>query len=35
MSLVPLVFLLAGVAWYAGVIVMLYKIWRKVRHLPG
>jgi hypothetical protein len=22
-------------AWYVGVIVLLFKIWRKVKHLPG
>jgi hypothetical protein len=22
-------------AWYVGVIVMLWKIWGKVRHVPG
>jgi hypothetical protein len=22
-------------AWYVGVIVLLYKIWSKVRHLPS
>jgi hypothetical protein len=22
-------------AWYVGVVVMLWKIWKKVRHLPG
>ena len=23
------------IAWYAAVIVFLYKIWQKVKHLPG
>jgi hypothetical protein len=22
-------------AWYVGIAVMLWKIWKKVRHLPG
>ncbi len=35
MGLVPLTFLLLTVGWYVGVIVLLYKIWKKVRHLPG
>jgi hypothetical protein len=26
---------LVQVAWYVAVIVLLYKIWTKVRHLPG
>ena len=26
---------LLQLAWYVAVPVMLYKIWRKVRHLPG
>ncbi len=37
-SLVPLLFLpvvLVNIAWYVAVIVLLYKIWRKVKHLPG
>ena len=24
-----------SLGWYAGVIVLLYKIWQKVKHLPG
>lgn len=35
---VPLLFLplmLVSLAWYLGVIVLLYKIWQKVKHLPG
>jgi hypothetical protein len=34
----PLLFLplmLVSLAWYVGVIVLLYKIWQKVKHLPG
>jgi len=32
----PILFVvLLQLAWYVGVAVMLYKIWRKVRHLPG
>jgi hypothetical protein len=30
---VPL--MLANLAWYVAVIVLLVKIWRKVRQLPG
>jgi hypothetical protein len=26
---------LISLAWYVGVIVFLYKIWQKVKHLPG
>jgi hypothetical protein len=26
---------LLQLVWYVGVTVMLYKIWRKVKHLPG
>jgi hypothetical protein len=33
--LIPLVFGLAGICWSVGVIVMLFKIWQKVKHLPG
>ena len=25
---------LVQVAWYVGVLVLLYKIWQKVKHLP-
>lgn len=28
-------FVLLNLAWYVAVIVFLYKIWRKVKHLPG
>lgn len=31
---VPALFALVSVAWYVGVIVLLVKIWGKVRHLP-
>ena len=34
----PLLFMplaLISLAWYVGVIVFLYKIWQKVKHLPG
>jgi hypothetical protein len=37
-SLMPLLVLplmLVSAAWYVAVIVFLYKIWQKVRHLPG
>jgi hypothetical protein len=34
-SLIPLAILLVTLAWYVGVIVMLFKIWQKVKHLPG
>jgi hypothetical protein len=26
---------LLNLAWYVAVIVFLYKIWKKVKHLPG
>ncbi len=29
------VFGLLGIAWYVGVTVLIYKIWTKVKHLPG
>ena len=32
MIIVP--FALANFAWYVAVIVFLYKIWKKVKHLP-
>ncbi len=32
---VVLVALAVGLAWYAGVIVLLVRIWQKVKHLPG
>jgi hypothetical protein len=25
----------ASLAWYVAVVVFLYKIWQKVKHLPG
>jgi hypothetical protein len=32
----PILFIgLLQFAWYVGVAVMLYKIWQKVKHLPG
>ena len=34
----PIVALLAGfvsLAWYVAVVVLLYKIWQKVKHLPA
>jgi hypothetical protein len=27
--------ILLNIAWYVAVIVLLYKIWKKVKHLPG
>ena len=27
--------MLLNIAWYVAVIVFLYKIWKKVKHLPG
>ena len=35
MPLIVVPFLLLNVAWYVAVIVLLFKIWKKVRHLPG
>ena len=35
MPLLALPILLVSAAWYVAVIVFLYKIWQKVRHLPG
>ena len=36
---IPLLFAavlgLVSVAWYVGVTVLIYKIWKKVKHLPG
>jgi hypothetical protein len=37
-SLIPILILpliLVNAAWYIAVLVLLYKIWQKVRHLPG
>jgi hypothetical protein len=33
--LIPIAIGLVSLAWYVGVIVMLFKIWQKVKHLPG
>jgi hypothetical protein len=33
--LIVVPFALASIAWYVGVLVLLYKIWKKVKHLPG
>ena len=35
MPLIVVPFLLLNVAWYVAVIILLFKIWKKVRHLPG
>jgi hypothetical protein len=32
---VPLLFAALSLAWYIGVLVLLLKIWNKVKHLPG
>jgi hypothetical protein len=32
-AMVPL--MLLNLAWYLTVLVLLFRIWRKVRHLPG
>jgi len=35
---IPIIALMAGfisLAWYVAVIVLLYRIWQKVKHLPG
>jgi hypothetical protein len=32
---VPLLLIAVSLAWYVAVIVLLVKIWTKVRHLPG
>jgi hypothetical protein len=34
-SVIPALFFLIQVIWYVGITVLLLKIWRKVRHLPG
>jgi len=31
----PLVIGALSLAWYIGVLVLLFKIWSKVKHLPG
>ena len=33
--LIMAMFSFVSLAWSVGVIVMLYKIWQKVKHLPG
>ena len=33
--LLPAVFGLVSLAWYVAVIVLLFKIWGKVKQLPG
>ncbi len=33
--LIVLPLFLVNAAWYIAVIVFLYKIWKKVKHLPG
>lgn len=35
LSLIALPFIAIQLAWYIGVIVLLYKIWQKVKHLPS
>ena len=35
MPLLVLPLILVNLAWYIAVIVFLYKIWQKVKHLPG
>jgi hypothetical protein len=35
MAVVPLLIIAVSLAWYVAVIVLLVKIWTKVRHLPG
>ena len=34
-SIVALLLGLVSLGWYLVVIVFLYKIWQKVKHLPG
>ena len=34
MAIVPVLMLAVSVAWSAAVIVLLIKIWNKVKHLP-
>jgi hypothetical protein len=34
MPLVVIPFMLLNVAWYVGVLVLLVKIWQRVKHLP-
>jgi hypothetical protein len=33
--ILALVAALAQLAWYVAVILFLYRIWKKVKHLPG
>jgi hypothetical protein len=35
MSFLVLPLIAVQIAWYVMVTVMLFKIWRKVKHLPG
>ena len=35
LPIIPVVVMLVSLAWYIAVIVFLYKIWQKVKHLPG
>jgi hypothetical protein len=35
MAVVPLLLIVVSLTWYVAVIVLLFKIWTKVRHLPG
>jgi hypothetical protein len=35
LSFFPWLIALVSLTWYVGVLVMLVKIWQKVRHLPG
>lgn len=38
MRIAPVVAILlsaVSIGWYVAVLVLLYKIWKKVRHLPG
>jgi len=35
MPLIVLLALAIKLVWYAGVIVLLFRIWQKVKHLPG
>lgn len=34
-ALLVLPLILLNLAWYVAVIVLLWKIWQKVKHLPG
>jgi len=35
MLVVPVLLAAVSLAWYVAVTVLLVKIWKKVRHLPG